>query len=106
MVAKRPKKSKKGWRNRIVSTRQVDPEKLVANPRNWRVHPKYQREALTTVLDKVGWVQQIIVNRTTGLIIDGHLRVALAIERGEDKIPVIYVDLSVGEENQMLATLG
>jgi type V secretory pathway adhesin AidA len=34
------------WRNRIVGSGTEDPEKLLANPKNWRIHPKAQREAL------------------------------------------------------------
>lgn len=104
-MATKRKKSGEGWRNRIVSSRQADPQKLVANPKNWRSHPKHQRQALSSVLDEVGWVQQIIVNKTSGLIIDGHLRVALAIERGEKKIPVDYVELDENEEAIILATI-
>lgn len=93
------------WKNRIVRTSNISPEKLTANPKNWRSHPKHQREALKAVLDEVGWVQQVIVNKTTGLIIDGHLRVAMAIERNEKKIPVNYVELNEEEEALILATI-
>lgn len=101
------KKNKDGseWQNRITRTGKANPEKLLANPRNWRIHPKYQREALKAVMDEVGWVQQIIVNLTTGLIVDGHLRVAMAIERGEKRIPVNYVELTEEEEAIVLATI-
>ena len=33
--------------------------------------------------DAVGWVQQVLVNRRTGFVVDGHARVALALSRGE-----------------------
>jgi hypothetical protein len=35
------------------------------------------------VLDRVGWVQSVIVNRKTGRLVDGHLRVQLAVDAGE-----------------------
>jgi hypothetical protein len=57
------------------------------------------------MLDEVGWVQDIIVNEQTGNLIDGHLRVDLAIERGEPSVPVVYVDLSEDEERLVLASL-
>jgi ParB-like chromosome segregation protein Spo0J len=47
----------------------------------------------------------VIVNRTTGHLVDGHLRAALARERGETMIPVVYVELSDAEERLVLATL-
>lgn len=92
------------WENRIVGSDDVDPKALVANEANWRTHPEYQRAALRGVLDAVGWVDDVIVNRTTGRLVDGHLRVDLAIERGEKRIPVKYVDLSEDEEALVLAT--
>ena len=67
------------WRNRIVGQGEEAPDQLLANPRNWRIHPKAQQDALVSVLDQVGWVQEIIVNQRTGYVVDGHLRVSLAI---------------------------
>jgi hypothetical protein len=81
------------------------PEQLLANPRNWRVHPKAQEAALAAVLDEVGWVQNVIVNQRTGNVVDGHLRVSLAISRGEATVPVVYVDLDENEEGLVLATI-
>ena len=53
----------------------------------------------------MGWVQEVIVNKTTGHVVDGHLRVSLAISRQEPTIPVKYVELSPDEEALVLATL-
>ena len=94
------------WRNRIVKRGSADPRTLRANALNWRVHPPEQRAALIEVLDKVGWVREAaIVNQTTGNMIDGHLRVDVAIERGEKRVPTQYVELSEDEERLVLATL-
>ena len=93
------------WRNRIVGHGAEAPDQLLANPRNWRVHPKDQQRALAGALDEVGWVQQVLVNRTTGHLVDGHLRVELAITRGEPSVPVTYLDLTEEEELLVLATL-
>lgn len=92
------------WRNRIVGHGEEDPAKLLANPKNWRLHPKAQTDALAGVLSEVGWVQDIIVNQRSGFIVDGHARVELAKGRGE-KVPVVYVDLSDKEEALILASL-
>ena len=56
------------------------------------------------MLDEVGWVDDVIVNKTTGHIIDGHLRVQLALRRDEPVVPVKYVELTQDEENLILAT--
>ncbi len=60
---------------------------------------------LRAVLAEVGWVKSVIVNRQTGLLLDGHLRVEEALSNGEERIPVTYVDLSVEEEQKILAIL-
>lgn len=49
-------------------------------------------------------MQSVILNQRTGRLIDGHLRVELAIKGGEREVPVVVVDLSEEEENQILAT--
>jgi hypothetical protein len=92
-------------RNRIVASGEEDPEKLLANPKNWRTHSSDQESAVEGLLEEVGWVNNVIVNRRTGLLIDGHLRVELAKKRKEAKIPVVYVDLTAEEEGLVLATL-
>jgi len=93
------------WQNRIVDTGSEDPQQLLANPKNWRIHPKQQQDALANVLDRVGWVMDVIVNRETGFVVDGHLRVAMAISREEPAVPVSYVELSDSEEDLVLASL-
>jgi len=93
------------WPNRILGEGEEAPDQLLANPRNWRIHPKAQQDALAGILSEVGWVQRVIVNQRTGHMIDGHARVALAITRGEPSVPVVYVDLSEDEERAVLASL-
>jgi hypothetical protein len=94
-----------GWNSRIVGHGEVAPTDLVSNPRNWRKHPKAQLEALTSVLDQVGWVQDVIVNKRTGLLVDGHARLEIAMRRKEARVPVVYVDLDPDEEALILASL-
>lgn len=92
------------WRNRIVGHGEAKPDDLLPNPLNWRGHPALQRAALAGVLSEVGWVQQVVVNRTTGHLIDGHLRVEMARGKGEP-VPYVEVELSQEEEEMVLATL-
>lgn len=93
------------WRNRITGTGEEAPDQLLANPANWRLHPRNQQTALAGALDTVGWVQQVMVNQRTGFVVDGHARVALAISRNGPTVPVLYVDLSPEDEAVVLATL-
>jgi hypothetical protein len=96
---------KPAWRNRIVGQGEEAPDQLLANPANWRTHPKAQRDALRGSLAEIGWVQQVIVNRTTGHLVDGHARVEEAISAKAKKIPVLYVELTPEEERLVLASL-
>jgi hypothetical protein len=93
------------WANRIVGHGEEAPDGILANPANWRLHPVAQHDALAGVLAKVGWVQNVIVNRRTGHLVDGHLRVRLAVREGVATIPVVYVDLAPDEEALILVTL-
>ena len=91
------------WRNRVVKTGEADPFELLENPANWRMHPDVQRKALSGVLDEIGWVDDVIINISTNMIVDGHLRVWLARERNEATIPVLYVDLTAEEQDLILS---
>lgn len=101
----KPAKKATDWKNRILRTGVADPAKLLPNPQNWRTHPALQAKGVRAVLDRVGWVQPVLVNQRTGLLVDGHLRVALALEKKVAEIPVSYVDLTPEEEALILATL-
>lgn len=91
------------WQNRIVGYDNVSPEQLLANPFNFRVHPKRQQDALKGSLDELGWLQDIIVNRVTQHVLDGHLRVQLALRNGEATVPVKYIELDEASERLALA---
>jgi len=79
-----------------------DPKDLTPHPLNWRRHPQQQRDLLAYSLDKFGFVQGVVLNRTTGNLIDGHARVEEAIEQGRETIPVNVVDLSEEDERELL----
>src|SRR3990167_7282649 len=93
------------FKSKIIGDGMENPDQLMANPGNYRIHPKYQQDVMLDMLDTVGWIQRIIVNKRTGHIVDGHLRAMLAIREGETEIPVIYVDLSDEEERIALAAM-
>jgi hypothetical protein len=93
------------WSNRITRHGAAAPAELLAHPLNARRHPKAQADAVAGLLSEVGWVADVIVNERSGRIVDGHLRVHLAIERAEPTVPVVYVDLDDDEERLVLATL-
>lgn len=97
------------WKNRIIRHGEASPDELLANPQNWRIHPREQQEMLAEILEEVGWLQEVIVNlrigeewgngdRNVETMVDGHLRVILAIRKNERRVPVTYVDLNPQEE--------
>ena len=98
-------KAQAPWRNRIVGYSEEVPDQLLANPSNWRIHPASQQNALSGVLKEIGLVQNVIANRTTGNIVDGHLRIALAMREGQPTVPVTWVELTEDEELYVLATI-
>lgn len=92
------------WPNRVTGSGTVDPNELLENPANWRAHPRFQADAMKGALEQVGWVSGIIVNRSTGFIVDGHMRVSLAVAEEQVEVPVQYVELTAEEEAVILAT--
>lgn len=106
---------KPAWVNRIVGYGEEDPEQLLASEKNWRIHPLPQQKALAGVLSEIGIVQNIIVNKRSAeawgrdqnveTLVDGHLRVSLALSAGQPTIPITYVDLTPAEEAEVLATI-
>ena len=93
------------WRNRIVGYCDLPPDQFLAHEKNFRRHPKSQQDALSGVLHEVGIVQNVIVSKSSGKLLDGHLRVELALRQNQKSIPVTYVELSEAEEAEVLATL-
>lgn len=92
------------WESRIIGYETINPEQVLANPMNFRTHPESQAAPMRAVLSDVGIVQNIIINRTTGHLIDGHLRVMEALKAGQSELPATIVELSPDEEKLILAT--
>ena len=91
-------------RSRIVGHSEEDPADLLANPLNFRRHPGHQLDALRGSIKALGWLKGVIVNRTTGHVIDGHARCEDAMRQGQ-KVPVDWVELTEDEERLALAVL-
>lgn len=94
------------WRNRIVGGGEQPASQFMANPSNARIHPKQQQQALIGSLNEIGWIQNVIVNKTTGNVVDGHARIAEALKMGDETpVPYVEVELTEDEEKLALATL-
>lgn len=92
------------WRSRIVGFSSVAPDTLTPHPQNPRKHPPKQRRLLVEVIRAGGVVGPLIVNKSSGHIIDGHLRHDVALEIGVPKVQVIWIDIPESEELAYLAT--
>ena len=103
------------WGNRVLGTAAVPANQLLANEQNWRLHGQEQQTLLADLLRAVGFVQGVIVNKRSAAswgvqrhvetVVDGHLRVQLALSRDEETpVPVVYVDLEPDEERLVLTT--
>lgn len=91
-------------RDRIVEFKRVKAAELRPNPRNWRLHPQAQQDALRGILSEVGYVDALLVRTLTDgalELIDGHLR---AKTTPDSLVPVLVVDLNDEEAAKVLAT--
>jgi hypothetical protein len=93
------------WASRIVGQREALVSSLVDHPLNWRAHPEDQWAALEAALGRTGYLKPVVVQAETGVILDGHLRVALAREHAIPTIPVVEVDVTDEEARLILAGL-
>lgn len=92
-------------RNRVRELRRVPARQLRPNSKNWRTHPRRQREALRAVLAEIGYADALLARELpdgTLELIDGHLR---AETTPDAEVPVLVLDLSAEEADKLLAVL-
>ena len=92
-------------RDRIKELRRVRASELQPNPKNWRTHPKRQKDALKGALAEIGYADALLARETPegGLVlIDGHLR---AETTPNALVPVLVLDVDEAEAEKILATL-
>ncbi len=91
-------------RDRIKELRRVRAADLRPNPRNWRVHPPAQQDALRGVLAEVGYADALLARELedgTLMLIDGHLR---AETTPDCVVPVLVLDVDAVEADKILLT--
>jgi len=92
-------------RDRVKELRRVKAGTLRPHPRNWRIHPDAQRDALRGVLAEIGYADALVARELPDgslELIDGHLR---AETTPEADVPVLVVDLDDREAAKLLAVL-
>lgn len=91
-------------RNRVTSIKRVRAGDLRPNPKNWRTHPKAQRDAMQAVLAEIGMAGMPIVRQLEDgslMILDGHMRAELM---PDEQIDVQVTDFTAEEGDKFLAT--
>lgn len=92
-------------RDRIKSFERVPASAIRPNPKNWRTHPKNQRDALKGMLAEVGIAGAVIAYDPGDggglMLIDGHLRT----EEIKGEVPVLILDVTPEEADKLLATI-
>jgi hypothetical protein len=93
------------FRDRIKELRRVRAGDLLPNPKNWRRHPKMQRDALRGLLEEIGYADALLVRElpdTSLMIIDGHLRADIDPDA---TVPVLILDVTEEEADKLLLTI-
>jgi hypothetical protein len=92
-------------RDRILELRRVPASELLPHPRNWRLHPRRQQEALRGILAEVGYADALLARELPDgrlQLIDGHLR---AETTPDQTVPVLVLDVNEAEAAKLLASL-
>lgn len=90
-------------RDRIKQLRRVPAAQLRPNPKNWRIHPPEQQDALRAVLAEIGYAGALLARELDDgslELIDGHLR---ADTTPDMTVPVLVLDLTSREADKLLA---
>jgi len=90
-------------RDRIKDFRRVRASQLRPHPKNWRVHPPAQHDALRGVLAEIGYAGALLARELPDgslELIDGHLRAEITPEA---EVPVLVLDLDDREAAKLLA---
>lgn len=91
------------FRNRIIDYGVKPADQFLANPKNARVHPQFQRDVMKAALEEVGFVAPVIESKS-GVLLDGHERIWQAMQNDNAAVPFVVVDVDEAEEDYVLAT--
>lgn len=79
------------FKNRIISFGVKSADQFLANPKNPRVHPIPQRQAMEEALGKVGFVAPVM-ETVDGYLLDGHERIYQALLNNSE-VPYVVLDI-------------
>ena len=78
-------------RDRIRELRRVPVQQLVPHPKNWRLHPRAQKDAFAALRSEIGFAGVLLVRDLKDgryQILDGHMRAAMT---PDGFIPVVVL---------------
>lgn len=90
-------------RDRIKELRRVKASRLRPHPKNWRMHPVAQQDALRGLLAEIGYADALLARELPDgslELVDGHLRAEIT---PEVEVPVLVLDLDDREAAKLLA---
>jgi ParB-like chromosome segregation protein Spo0J len=90
------------WQSKVVRYADVAPADLLVHPDNVTIHTVEQQADMERMFKRIGWAASVLVSVNSGRIIDGHMRVAVALNAGAATVPVDYADLSEEERKALL----
>ena len=93
-----------GFTDKITGFGRKKASQFLFHPDNPHIHPEAQRKVITALLGDIGWIGVAVENKRSGYLIDGHERVWQALQKDDDYVPYIQVDLSEEDEARALAT--
>lgn len=92
-------------RDRIKELKRIPAGQLRPNPKNWRIHPEAQQNALRGLLAEVGFADALLARELPDgsyELIDGHLR---AETTPNLEVPVLVLDVNAEEADKLLASV-
>jgi hypothetical protein len=92
-------------RDRVKELRRVPASQLRPSPKNWRLHPRHQQDALRAMLAEIGYADALLARELPDgslELIDGHLR---AETTPDQEVPVLVLDVDEKEAAKLLALL-
>ena len=92
-------------RDRIKELRRVKASELFPSEKNWRTHPQSQVDALSGVLDEIGYADALLARELpdgTLCLIDGHCRKEIT---PDETVPVLILDLDEHEADKLMTVL-
>ena len=83
----------------------VDPKTLTPADYNPRRMSEHDGNNLIRSLKNYGVIENVVVNKRSGNIVSGHMRVLSAIKAGIPTVPVNYIDVDDVTERQINLTM-